>query len=151
MGITFGKDKGNGHEGIFEKIEGTPQQFRSFAQPFRKGQGLWDHVIQIWYWKRPLIMTSAYLGSLSKSWKELKPSYVLMWQGLMKWSGATEEALGYLFNTLQDKGTEEFFTQAEVDRKLQPHPHTSMSVGDVVRIDDKFYLCLSRGWEELEA
>jgi hypothetical protein len=161
MGITFGKDGGDGHKQSFKPPKEVVEQaikshfggivppgvIEGISKAFEEAR---EHRVQIWYWKTHLMMTSAFLGSIPKPWKELRPSYALMWQGIMGWNGSDKDALNDLFTTFQDEGTGPFFSQAEVARKLQPHPHTSMSVGDVVAIDGNFYLCLPNGWEELE-
>lgn len=158
MGITFGKDGGNGHKPLgkpskedvrqaIQQIGGVPGEIvENIVKAFDESA---EHTVRIWYWKDIDTMHKAYEKKLPKSWRELKPGYVLMWQGRMGWNGTIQEALGVLFTSLQDEGTGPFFSQAEVERKLRPTPHTSMSVGDVVGIDGKMYLCLALGWEEL--
>ena len=39
--------------------------------------------------------------------------------------------------------------QEWIRKNLFPHPHTSMSVGDVVQIGNKYYLALSIGWKKM--
>lgn len=158
MGITFGKDGGNGHQPFkpskqevreaLQQIGGVPGEIvESIVKAFDEST---EHTVQIWYWKDIETMHNAYERKLPKYWNEIKAGYVLMWQGRMGWNGTIQEALHDLFTTLQDEGTGPFFSQAEVERKLRPTPHTSMSVGDVIGIDKGKFLCLPSGWEGLE-
>ncbi len=39
--------------------------------------------------------------------------------------------------------------QQWIRKNLRPNPHTSMSVGDVVKVGDKYYLTLSIGWKKM--
>lgn len=36
-----------------------------------------------------------------------------------------------------------------IRKNLQPNPHTSMSVGDVVKVGKNYYLTLSIGWKKM--
>ena len=33
---------------------------------------------------------------------------------------------------------------------LKPHPHTSMSVGDIIKIEDEYWIAKGVGWEKLK-
>lgn len=40
--------------------------------------------------------------------------------------------------------------QEWIKENLQPDPHTSMSIGDIVKVDDTYYICNDVGWDEIE-
>lgn len=40
--------------------------------------------------------------------------------------------------------------QEWIRKNLQPHPHTSMSVGDIVKIRGEYWMVMSVGWKKLK-
>ncbi len=107
------------------------------------------HEVEIYYWRFSEYMTMAMLRHKPAE-EDIIQGYALMWKGQMHLHGANIEAnLDEIFSNLQDDGTYYYFTQDEVRAKLQPEPHTSMSVGDIISIDGQQYLCVPGGWEAL--
>lgn len=106
------------------------------------------HQVEIRYWKDIAYMELASRGT-KPSEIEVAVNYVLMWRGIMTWAGDVMAGLDMIFSRLQDDGTHAYFSQEDVRTKLQPHPHTSMSVGDIVTVDGTRYICMSVGWESL--
>lgn len=37
-----------------------------------------------------------------------------------------------------------------ITKNLQPHPHISMSTGDIVRVRDEYWIVMPVGWKKLE-
>lgn len=33
---------------------------------------------------------------------------------------------------------------------LKPHPHTSMSIGDIIKVGDKYWITVNIGWDKLD-
>jgi len=40
--------------------------------------------------------------------------------------------------------------QRWIGKNLQPHPHTSMSVGDIVKKGSKYFIAMPTGWKEVK-
>jgi len=54
------------------------------------------------------------------------------------------EQLNIETNPLGEKGWQDW-----IGKNLQPSPHTSMSVGDIIQIDDDYWLARIIGWKRL--
>jgi len=39
--------------------------------------------------------------------------------------------------------------QRWIRSNLNPHPHTSMSIGDVIKVGDKYWITINIGWDKL--
>ena len=60
------------------------------------------------------------------------------------WDGEVEES-NDVFDTL-----EHIFCQFNIGRKPEGYKGHSLSVSDIIRLEDKFYYCDSIGFEEIE-
>ncbi len=152
MGIKFGK--GNGHSAEGRDLVKANLELEAKRKALQEA---WkdviprtphddEYVIRIIYWKNARWMTEGVPGPA-----DIESDYVVMWEGIMKLKMRPDirGSLDQVFMTFQDNGTYPFFSQRDVRQKLQPHPHTSMSVGDIVEIDGHKHLCAVRGWTEL--
>lgn len=98
---------------------------------------------EVWYWKNV-----KYVRGAKPSADEFARDYALMWSGEApegKPAVPTLEDLWIELNACPEK----YFSQDDVKAKLEPHPHTSASVGDVFALGGKKFICCSIDWEPL--
>jgi hypothetical protein len=128
---------------VIAKIRAIKREFEArekvFLQVRRK-----IRKVTVLYWRKADWMTKPYLGNFTISIEDIERDYGLMWSGSAVIE-AVELYLEFLFGNLQDDKTEAYFTQDDV-LKLTPHPHTSMSVGDIIAIDDEPWMCMPDRW-----
>ena len=112
--------------------------------------------MEIYYWKNTKWLEAVSFADdkelgryptkaeFKRDWKKLPisiPYYKML---------SLDENLSSVFeimNTRNPMGTPE--KQRWIRKNLQPHPHTSMSVGDVVKVNKKYYLVLDVGWKKM--
>jgi hypothetical protein len=95
--------------------------------------------VEIWYWR-----DTKYLAGNVPTALELQRDYAVMWRGTQ--AGVIN--VDRLFSDV-NQHPENYFSQADVKQKLQPHPHTSMSVGDIIVVNGRKFLCQFHGWKEI--
>lgn len=99
--------------------------------------------VEVWYWR-----DTKYLAGNVPSTADLLRDYAVMWTGTQAGVSDPLAVVNRLFSDLnQHPG--DYFSQADVKQKLQPHPHTSMSVGDIIVVNGKKWLCQFHGWKEI--
>ena len=104
--------------------------------------------MEIYYWKELIFV----LGR-KPSRKEFEDCYAKLPIDFpeMK-SKSKRKMLEEIFYILNDEGKEENPLDEQQDwimENLQPNPHTSMSVGDIIKLDDEYWICKGMGWEQL--
>lgn len=114
--------------------------------------------MEIYYWKNIEWMTNVQFADnkklgryptkndFKKDWKKLPisiPYYKRM---------SLNENLNNTFKILNTIGNpmETPENQRWIRKNLHPHPHTSMSVGDIVKINKKYYIVLGIGWKKMK-
>ncbi|MFA5186456.1 MAG: ArdC family protein [Patescibacteria group bacterium] len=98
-------------------------------------------MVEVWYWK-----DSRYMLGAVPTPEEQKRDYAVMWRGTQ--TGSPLEVAERMFMELNQR-PEAYFSQADVKQKLQPHPHTSMSIGDIVVVNGQKFLCQSAEWKAM--
>lgn len=156
MSIKFGKGNGHSQEGhhLVEASLDLENKRRALQEAWKDivphGEADDQYVVRIIYWKNARWMTEVMMDRVPGP-EDIERDYVVMWEGIMRLKPRPDVtgSLEQIFMTFQDNGTYPYFSQREVKQKLQPHPHTSMSMGDIVEIDTVKYVCAVRGWRPL--
>ena len=91
--------------------------------------------VAVFYWKDPKYLLLGLPGSpISKPTpEEVETKYKLVWTGEMP-EETTLDDIFYKFNT-------------QTLRLPEGVHHTSMSVGDIIRLGGNFHICMPVGWE----
>lgn len=95
----------------------------------------------IYYWKDPkYLLLGMPLSPLPMpTQKDIPKNYKVIWQGDVP-ENTTRDELFERFNFLP------------VPFRLPPGiKHTSMSIGDIVQLDDIFYICMPLGWKKVKS
>ena len=99
----------------------------------------------LWYWKNPKFLH----GDVPYPY-DFHDKYNEIWRGELPKTCKARKLLtiaGYFFEVMNLEP--ETLVSQDTIRTLGEHAHTSMSVGDIVQVDDNLLLCLSQGWASL--
>lgn len=95
---------------------------------------------RVYYWKDPkyLLLGLPFVKPVSKPTpEEVEREYKLFWSGEVP-DDTSPDDIFVKFNLIEGRV------------RLPPGiKHTSMSVGDIVQLNDQFYICMPLGWEKL--
>jgi len=96
---------------------------------------------RVYYWKDPKYLMTGFAPAgfivPKPTIEDIRRDFKLFWEGEVA-DDTTPEDIFAKFNALP------------VPVRLPPGiKHTSMSVGDVVKLGDDFYVCMPVGWEKL--
>lgn len=108
------------------------------------------HKINVYYWKDMQRMLDQYENiyptkqTFKKDYKKLPVEFSF------KPKISIRDNLNIVFDRLnQDNPLGSKKNQKWIGENLKPYPHTSMSVGDIVKMKGSYYLCKSFGWKKL--
>jgi hypothetical protein len=105
--------------------------------------------VKIYFWTGD---TPDYLlGQIPKSREEFDRNYKELPVTLHSWKSGVNKVLDDVFIELNFDQRNPLTLPSKQDwlRENMIHPHTSMSVGDVAKMNNKYYICLPSGWAEI--
>jgi hypothetical protein len=106
---------------------------------------------RIFYWKESKWMSFEYGQNSRPTLEDFKRDYVQLPVTNIVTTGDWQAQAGELFDRYNrdDNPMSTPDMQGWIVNNLQPHPHTSMSTGDIVEIDGDLYIVKGYGWELL--
>jgi len=112
--------------------------------------------MDIYYWKdRKWMLSTHYAGEVEGERYPRKSDFKKDYKKLpitipYDKSNDINENLEKVFDIMNTKNPMETKQKQDWIRKnLQPDPHTSLSVGDVVKVGKKYYLAIGIGWKKM--
>jgi hypothetical protein len=102
---------------------------------------------RVWYWTNTRYLTHGLVPTEA----DFKRDYRVLPIFNLVVPGTGKTALDLIFERYNadenPMGTRDM--QAWIGNNLQPHPHTSMSPGDIVELEGELWLCNAMGWGKL--